>query len=229
MNKSALLALVFACSTGYIAIEYIKLTTSIEDPKNQKQQVLAESKQANASVEVGTDDAVTADTHEHGHEQSTYNIARIKQKLCSGDPSEHYCSINTELDLTDLLFDESLSAARVEETGIILQGKNYREIMQNIVGINSENIMKSETFNQRAIELAKKIDPRIESSFSCNPNLCLAKIRAYSEKNWHEFQEAFFTGEASGNLFVLPDPNEDQVFRVLVALGDGLPVIKREN
>ncbi|AOS96331.1 hypothetical protein AUP74_00864 [Microbulbifer aggregans] len=233
MNKSLILAFAFACSTVFFAFEYFRLTNPPEEAITNKETSHLTAHQDTVMAINPAQPIVPIDDyeneHEHSNEKSTYNIHDVKKELCKSDPSEHYCSINTELDLADMIFDGNLSAAKVEETGIVLQGSNYNEVMQNIVGNDSENIMKSEEFNQRAIAMANSIDPRIESSFACNPNLCLASVRAYSEQNWQDFQEAFFTGDAAGNLFILPDPHEDQVYRVLVALGNGLPVLKREN
>lgn len=233
MKTTSLLAFALACSTGFFAFEYFRLITSQQESQAQTSGSGYEEPTSPKSAKEQREQIVEIDHHvqkqQQAQDSSTNGIHHIKQKLCINGLKERDCAIDTELDLADLIFDEELLAVKSQETVIVLGSMNYSDVMPNIMGTNSENIMKSERLNQRAIALAKGIDPRIESSFFCNPNLCLASVRTYSEQNWQDFQEKFFTGEAAGSLFILPDPHEEHAYRLLVAFGDGLAVKGKKN
>lgn len=153
----------------------------------------------------------------------------IRDKLCANKVEHHSCNIDLNLDLTSILIDSKLNAARIEEVGLVLQSKNYREVMNSISGLSSENIMKSERLNQRAKDFSSSLNSNIESSFSCNEKLCAAEFRIDNNENWNKFQSEFFKGDAAGNIFILPVQNEPNTLRAMLVLGENLPVLRRED
>lgn len=153
----------------------------------------------------------------------------IRDKLCGEKIDQNSCNIDLNLDLTSILIDPKLNAARVEEIGLVLQSKNYKEVMNSISGTSSINIMKSEKLNQRARDLSSSMNLNIESIFSCNEKLCAAEFRIDNYENWNKFQSNFFNGDAEGNIFILPAPDELNTLRVMLVLGENLPVVRRED
>lgn len=151
----------------------------------------------------------------------------IRDKLCVEKNDHHPCNIDLNLDLTTALIDSNLNAARIEEIGLVLQSKNYKEVMNSISGLSSDNIMKSENLNQRARDLSSSMGLNIESNISCNEKLCAAEFRIDNNENWNKFKTDFFKGDAAGNIFILPAQEESNTLRVILVLDENLPVLRR--
>ncbi|WP_143735727.1 hypothetical protein [Microbulbifer mangrovi] len=161
--------------------------------------------------------------------QKELSINDIEARLCTDDFDHHSCNIKLDIDLTEALIDKKSKAARVEEIGAVLQSKNFDEVMMSITGHSSENIMKSENFNMRARSIAEEYEGSIESNFSCNESLCLSKFRTDNNDDWKDFQQKFFTDEAAGNIFILPESESSNTMRAMLVFGKGAPVRRRED
>nr|WP_010130292.1 hypothetical protein [Microbulbifer agarilyticus] len=233
MKMSSFFVGALACSTAFFAFEYFRTSTAEEDRETRMvvDQRTSPAPVTSQGLEARQPHPMSASEDDMGAADliAKKQGASVWERLCSNSDDGSSCTVNPDLNVAKVVFDSELRAARSSEAAIILGSSNFSEIINGISGTDSASIMKSVNFTQRASELFGHIDPTMESDFSCNNDLCLAKIHARSEENWAAFQQEFFTGEAAGNLLVYPDPQEPHAYRVLLALGDGLPVIIGSN
>ncbi|WKD51116.1 hypothetical protein [Microbulbifer spongiae] len=145
----------------------------------------------------------------------------------SGD---HFCNIDVRLGLEEILVDSTLNTVNSDKVGVVLHSNNYEEVMQSLVGLNSENIMRSENFNQKIKLISSEIGANVESKISCSKKLCAASFKMEDVERWNDFSSKFFSLEgAKGASFVATDPKQSNVFRVILAFGEGMSVVKKEH
>ncbi|WP_413662350.1 hypothetical protein ACG1BZ_13990 [Microbulbifer sp. CNSA002] len=155
--------------------------------------------------------------------------AAAESVLCADKIQNHSCNIRLDIDLAEILIDENLNAASHEEIGLVINSKNYKDVMSSIPKLLSENIMKSEDFNQLARFTTANLNIEVESVFSCNTKLCAAEHRVKNDQDWKSFEANFFTGDSAGNLFVSYDPNDPNIRRSILVFGEGAPVIFKKQ
>ncbi|WP_444941465.1 hypothetical protein ACJJI3_03090 [Microbulbifer sp. ZKSA004] len=149
--------------------------------------------------------------------------------LCADKIQNHSCNIRLDIDLAEILIDGNLNAAKSEGIGLVINSKNYKDIMSTIPKLLSENLMKSEDFNQLARSTTANLNIEVESIFSCNTKLCAAEHRVKNDQDWKIFEANFFTGDSAGNLFVSYDPNDPNIRRSILVFGEGAPVILKKQ
>lgn len=169
---------------------------------------------------------------EHTHASTTKVIVEdTAGKLCKkNSPDEDFCDIDVSIDLEDTLIDSNLNVVNSDDIGAILHSNNYDEVMQSLTGLNSDNIMLSENFNQKIKIISRELGINVESKISCSEKLCVASFKMQDIEKWDDFSSAFFSEEGTGGaIFIATDPKQSDVFRVIFASDDGMSVVKKEH
>ncbi|WP_444908001.1 hypothetical protein [Microbulbifer sp. SSSA008] len=202
--------------------------TTITGNKENNNLGLERSKQNHTKLEEYT---LTGSTEDVDLPQSSNedSEAVAESVLCADKIQNHSCNIRLDIDLAEILIDGNLNAAKSEGIGLVINSKNYKDIMSTIPKLLSENLMKSEDFNQLARSTTANLNIEVESIFSCNTKLCAAEHRVKNDQDWKIFEANFFTGDSAGNLFVSYDPNDPNIRRSILVFGEGAPVILKKQ
>ncbi|WP_444934976.1 hypothetical protein [Microbulbifer sp. JTAC008] len=232
MPKIYILFFILAAGAG-AATSYFYLEAQASTAPSSLETTTTNSKkirQISSEPEIQHRDSGTHD-HDHDHDYSDSNFDQHEltpeKLLCIDEMDHHSCNIDINVNLSELLIDKKLNVTKADEAGIILGSKNYKEVMKSISGLSSENIMKSEEFNQMAKSISADLNINVESNFSCNETLCAAESRVESDEEWQIFTANFFEGEAGGNLFLSYDPTDPNLRRSIVIFGDNMSVIRK--
>ncbi|WP_444959427.1 hypothetical protein [Microbulbifer sp. VVAC002] len=234
MPKIYILFFILAAGAG-AATSYFYLEAQASTAPSSLETTTTNSKkirQISSEPEIQHRDSGTHDhDHDHDHDYSDSNFDQHEltpeKLLCIDEMDHHSCNIDINVNLSELLIDKKLNVTKADEAGIILGSKNYKEVMKSISGLSSENIMKSEEFNQMAKSISADLNINVESNFSCNETLCAAESRVESDEEWQIFTANFFEGEAGGNLFLSYDPTDPNLRRSIVIFGDNMSVIRK--
>ena len=132
------------------------------------------------------------------------------------------------INLEDTLIESNLGVVNSDGIGAILHSNNYDEVMQSLTGLNSENIMLSENFNQKIKIISRELGINVESKISCSKKLCAASFKMQDIEKWDDFSSTFFSEEGTGGAnFIATDPKQSDVFRVIFVSGDDMSIVKK--